>query len=104
MNPGKRDKRISIYSVSTTKSSSGSLSPSRTLIAEVWSNVRELHGFLKSDSGRESAVQKVMFTIDYRNDLKSEYIIVYGSKDWEIETTKELGNFEDLEIKASLKE
>lgn len=101
MNIGMMDRRITLQSRTVTQDATGEADETFTTVTTVWAQVtptREAEPFTDSDQHQAKVTQT--FKIYYRSDVDYTTRIVYQSDNYNIESIKELGRREGLEIKA----
>jgi len=85
---------IGIYSKSQTADSYGTLSNTRTLIAEVYAKTRPMSGNERNRSDQTEGYADYRFYIHQRSDLAEANIIVWNSVDYNIKFIADNGPLE----------
>ncbi|RLB67678.1 MAG: hypothetical protein DRH08_03000 [Deltaproteobacteria bacterium] len=75
---------VTFYSMGETQDSSGTLSNTRTQIAQVYAKVRPMSGGERNRSDQTEAHADYRFYVHYRSDLAEANIIVWNSTDFNI--------------------
>lgn len=101
-NAGKYNRRISIYSVTTTKDADGFPIENRTLVLRPWASVKTTRGMtiIVNNSNFEKALTN--FTIRYpKTEITRDCQIEYHGKMYTIQYLNNVnGAFTELEIQA----
>lgn len=100
MNAGKLDRRISIFTTTTARDGAGQPIATAVLLASVWASVEQLRGREPFQGDQFNAQQTTIFTIRYRDDIDATMSIAHDGESYDIQSIKELGRREGLEITA----
>lgn len=75
---------VSIYSKSTTPDEYGTISDTRTLIAQAYAKVRPMSGAERNRADQPEDYADYRFYIHYRSDVGPDDIVVWNSVDYNI--------------------
>lgn len=98
---GQLDRRVSIEYYSETKNAFGEAEKAWQSIATVWAKVdylNKLDNQEKFEVGRETAIDKVKFTIRYRSGVDARMRILYQSVYYNIRAISEVGRRDYMEL------
>lgn len=97
---GRRDRYIEIQRTINTSDGIGGTVESWATLANFWAEVVPIKAKEKLQSDREIVAKQNRFIIDYSSTITEKDRIVYNSKYWDIESLRELGRGDGLEILA----
>jgi SPP1 family predicted phage head-tail adaptor len=100
MNAGKLDRRITIQSVTEAQDNAGQPVQTDVLLATVWAQVEALRGREPFQGDQFNAQQVTVFTIRYRDDVDATMQIIWEGEEYDVQSVKEIGRREGLEISA----
>lgn len=100
MNAGKLDRRITINTTTTAQDNAGQPIATTVLLATVWAHVDQLRGREPFQGEQFNAQQLTVFTIRYRSDVDETMSIVHDGETYDIQSIREIGRREGLEITA----
>lgn len=100
MRAGEMDRLIVIEQEISTRGSSGGQKKSWVRFARVWASVRQVSGNELFLSEQTQAFARTIFRIHYRPGIKLKMRIFYNDDNYDIQSKKELGRREGIEITA----
>lgn len=100
MNAGALDRRISIFTTTTAQDGAGQPVPTTVLLASVWASVEQLRGREPFQGDQFNAQQVTVFKIRHRTDVTATMTIVHDGESYDIQSIREIGRREGLEISA----
>lgn len=104
LNPGKYNKRISIYQVEKKEDNSGFKTTSKSLLLNAWANVKTTKGFTLIANNTDFSKSFTNFTIRYPNvEITRDMVIEFNSKTYLIEYLNNI-NEENIELEIQAKE
>lgn len=95
---GRRDRQIVIQSQSSSVGSIGNPTPSWSTVYTVWAEYLPQGGKEILQSQRETTEERARFVTDFLSDVTTTNRIVFDSKNWDIESVREIGRGEAMEI------
>lgn len=105
MNAGHLDRKITILTPNGSANAFGEVPVSFVTLAEVWAKVDYRNtGQEDEQAQRETAVDKVTFTIRYRTDVNTGQRISYNGKTYNIRSVSEVGRRSFLDLIAEARE
>jgi len=102
MQAGQMDRRVVIESAGSTLDTFGESIETWSTFATVWASVRVNGGRESFDSDQVIAEGTTTFKIRYLSGMSERMRIVYNSANYDIQSIKELGRKEGLEILATV--
>ena len=102
MQAGRLDRRIIIQQKTVTFDSFGDETESWTELSTVWANVIVKSGRESFNNDQEIAERTVIFRIRYLSTVTERMRISYNSVFYDIESIKELGRREGMEISTTV--
>ena len=104
LNPGKYNKKISIYQVAPGEDDSGFKTPTKTLLLTAWAKVKTTKGFTLIANNSDFEKAYTNFTIRYPKTLITRDMLVeFNSKTYTIEYLNNIDE-ENIELEIQAKE
>ena len=100
---GRMDRRITIQALSLSVDGSGQPVETWGAVATVWAQVTPERGDERFQSMQIIGRAVTVFRIRYLSGIGPKHRIVYGGKNYDIHSVRELGRRERLEIDASVR-
>ena len=104
LNPGKYNKKISIYQVQKEKDESGFKKEIKNLLLDAWANVKTTKGFTLIANNTDFEKAYTNFTIRYpKTQITRDMIIIFKDKEYTIEYLNNVDE-ENVELEIQAKE
>lgn len=104
LDPGKYNKLISIYQVTTEEDDCGFKNPAKTLLLQTWASVKTTKGFTLIANNSDFEKAYTNFTIRYpKTAITRDMIIEFNSKTYSIEYLNNVDE-ENIELEIQAKE
>jgi SPP1 family predicted phage head-tail adaptor len=97
MMSGRLDRKITLQKPTTSRDAYGGQATSWTDEATVWAQVQQQSGRELFAAGKLAEVD-ALFKIRYRSDVDETWQVVYDGRTYDIQSVKELGRKDGLEI------